>query len=97
MEKQHNHSSLHFMSTLVGFGAGIIGTLLYATYKQKEFDRVLDKTREMASGAGDMVDDLSDNAKHLVSRVSNAVHRGVSSADKGAKNAVEGVRSTLHD
>ncbi len=82
---------------LLGCGAGIIGTLMYATYKPHHFDRILRKPRKIAGKAGDFVDSVSDDALDATTQMAQAAHRGVSKVDKASKQAIETVRSTLTD
>ncbi len=91
------HSGLEFMSVLVGFGAGILGTLVYATYKQNDFDRIVDKTRDLAANAEDRVIELGDRADGLNRKVTTAAHKEVDMAHNVAKNAIDSVRHVVSD
>ena len=92
-----NRSSLDAVSVLLGCGAGIIGTLVYAIYKPHHFDRLLRKPRKVAGEASDFVDGVSDDALDATTHIAEAAHRGVSKVDKASKHAIEKVRSTLTD
>jgi hypothetical protein len=89
--------NLDVVSVLVGCGAGIIGTLVYATYKPHHFDRMLRRPRKVAGKASDFVDGVSDDALDATTHMAEAAHRSVSKADKASKHAIEAVRSTLTD
>ncbi|MFM9874111.1 MAG: hypothetical protein ACKVQS_11685 [Fimbriimonadaceae bacterium] len=91
----HSHSGLDLTSVLFGLGSGILATLIFATYKQREFDRMIDKSRKMAGSAGDFVDHMSDDAQAMTSRLAHVAHDGVRSASHASKDAIEAVRSTL--
>jgi hypothetical protein len=88
--------NLDFVSVIFGIGSGIIATLVYATYKQREFDRLINKSREIAGNAGDFVDHVGDEAQELTTRITNAAHDGLRTANKASKEAIETVRSSLH-
>ncbi len=90
-----NRPNLHLASVLVGCGAGIVGTLVFATYKQRHFDSMLKKPRAIAGRAADKVDELSDSALDATDKVADAAHRGVNAADKASKRAIETLRSGL--
>lgn len=96
---QNNSTRSNFdaVSVLLGCGAGIIGTLVYATYKPHHFDRLLRKPRKVAGQASDFVDEVSDDARDATTHMAEAAHRGVSKADKASKRVIETVRSTLTD
>jgi hypothetical protein len=89
--------NLDAVSVLIGCGAGILATLMYATCKPHHFDRLLRKPRKVAGDAGDFVDSVSDDARDATTQMAEAAHRGVSKVDKASKKAIETVRSTLTD
>ena len=72
-------------SVLVGVAAGIAGTILYATYREREFNRIVSKTREISDNSSQYIGDVGhsikekavamvDSAEHAVSNISKSVH-----------------------
>ena len=89
MEHQNSSSGLHLGSAIVGLAAGIVGTILYATYKEREFNRVVDKTRELGDRSSEYLGDMSQNvrtkaaamvesAQHTVEKIGDKVKGTVS-------------------
>ncbi len=93
-----NHRpTLDFTSMVFGFAAGILGTLVFATYKQRDFDRVLGKSRDMAGQTNEFFEDFGDNARQIGSNVAKAAHRGITSVDNSAHNAVSSLEKSMKD
>jgi hypothetical protein len=98
MENNHPHHtrvSLDLTSVLFGFGSGILATLIFATYKQREFDRMIVKSRRMADSATDFMEHVSDDAQAMTSNIAHAAHDGVRTASNVSKAAIESVRTTF--
>ncbi len=96
-EQNNSNHGLHFASVLVGVAAGIAGTILYAAYREKEFNQIVNKTREIGDKSTDYVGDVShqikDKANHLAETVRD---KAVAVADK-AESAVSSISKSVHD
>ncbi len=84
-----------FATLLVGFAAGVLGTLIFATYKQREFDRLVGKSREMAGSTQEFFEDFEGNARSTTHELANAAHRGVNKVDRAAHNAIDSVKQKV--
>lgn len=93
--QQETSNGLHIPSLFVGIAAGIAGTILYATYREREFNRIVSKTRELSDQSGQYVGDIGqslkdraasmvDSAEHAVTNLSQTVHH---MADKGRNSS----------
>ncbi len=91
-----NHISLDLTSVLIGAGLGIVGMLVVATYKQREFDHFVADTRRVAGKGGDMLESVGDGIKGATASIASAARHGINNAEKVSKNAVDSVRSALH-
>ena len=96
--QNHDTPRVHLdvVSVVLGISSGILATLIFATYKQREFDALIKKSREVASGAGEMVDHVADQAKQLVGQAEHAVTDGARAACKASKETIDAARSTVH-
>lgn len=86
-----------FATLLVGFAAGVLGTLIFATYKQREFDRLVGKSREVAGQTQEFFDDFESNARNAAEGLALAAHKGINKVDRAAHNAVDGVKQKVLD
>lgn len=91
---RHSDSGLSLTSMVIGFTLGVAATLIYATYRKEDFERVVDKTRDLSDRGGEFFSDAAESVKQKVSslrshgedmmdEVSEAAHR--------AKGTVKGV------
>ncbi len=98
-QNQPNATRIGFeaASLILGFGAGILGTLIYATYKQKEFESVLHKTRDLAGNAEERMQELGDRAQDMNRDVTRAAHSEVNRANQVTTNAIDSVRKAMSD
>lgn len=86
---------LDLKSMLLGIGTGILATMIFATYKQREFDQMVRKSRQMASSAGEFVDHLNEEAHTMTSNIAHAAQEGMRTARKGSMETIEAVRRSL--
>lgn len=89
------NSPLSPVSFLLGVGAGfalgVIGTVLFATYKEEHFTKVVKKTREISDSAQETagqlkekVSDLTDAAKRQIRKASGKLDEGIESLQSGS-------------
>ena len=88
-------SSIEITSVLLGIGSGIMATLIFAAFRQREFDRLINKSRRIAGSAGDFVGNVSDDAHAMTSHMAHAAHDSVRSVGQASKDALEAVRNAL--
>ena len=85
-DNHHSDHGPHIGSILIGIAAGVAGTILFATYREREFNRVVGKTREMSDRSAEYLGDvgqnvknkavaLVDSAEHAVGSLSQSVHK----------------------
>lgn len=82
---------------MVGFAAGVLGTLIFATYKQREFDRLVGKSREAAGQTQEFFEDFEGNARTAAEQLALSAHKGINKVDRAAHNAVDGVKHKVMD
>ena len=77
MFEQDHNAGVHVPSMFVGLAVGVVGTIIYATYREREFNRLVKKTRELADRsaeyAGEAGQGLKDRAVALVDSAEDAV------------------------
>ncbi len=85
----------------IGVSAGVVGTIVFATVWQKQFDRLIGRARSASATVGDCVDglvnDLSEDATKASTSMAESAHRGVDKVDHASKVAIETVRSKIVD
>lgn len=88
---------LHAESMLLGFAAGVIGTLLFATYRQKEFDRVVEKARDLNEKGGERLRDMGQRAHEFADNITHASTRGVKNAERATRDMLETLDDGVKD
>jgi hypothetical protein len=97
---RQSDSSLSLTSVVIGFALGVAATLVYATYRKEEFEKVVDRTRELSDKSGEFLADATDTVKQkvnslrghgedLAEQAGDAAHR--------AKGAVKGAAKAVRD
>ncbi len=89
-------TNIDLASVLLGLGSGIFATLIFAIYKEREFDRLINNSRKMADSAGNFVENIGDEAQAMNSNLANAAHNGVRSVKKVSRDAIEAVQDKMH-
>ncbi len=85
-EQQNSNHGLSLPSVIVGMAAGILGTIVYATYREKEFNRLISKSRELSDHSSQYLGDIgqnlkdkavsaTDSAENVISNLNKSVHR----------------------
>lgn len=95
---------------LLGAAAGVIGTIIYAAYREDKFNSVVRKTKDAGDRSGEYLNDLGyqvrNKADHAVeaavhgveklgSKVRNAVGVATDSAEKTAANLGDSAHRSL--
>jgi hypothetical protein len=88
MEHQNSGNGLHLGSAIVGLAAGIVGTILYATYKEREFNRVVGKTRELGDRSSEYLSDVTENVRSKAVTVVDNAQQTVDRLSEKVKSAV---------
>ena len=91
IEENSSLSPISFLlGVSAGFALGVIGTVLFATYKEEHFTKVVRKTREISDSAQetagqlkDKVSDLTDAAKRQIKKASGKLDEGFESLQSG--------------
>jgi methyl-accepting chemotaxis protein len=89
--EQNSDGGLHFASLLVGIAAGVVGTIVYATYNERQFNRVVGKTRELSDRSGEYLGDVRDNAMHKTQELVESARHGVESVGNKVHEVVNRV------
>jgi uncharacterized protein YjbJ (UPF0337 family) len=78
------------MGVGAGFALGVIGTILFATYREEHFRKVVSKTREIGDSAQDTagqlkdrMGDLTDAAKKQIKRAQGKLEAGIDDLKSG--------------
>src|SRR5690349_7798859 len=87
-QHQSNHG-LHIGSMLVGIAAGVAGTILYATYKEREFNQIVGKTRDMSDRSAEYLGNVGGNVKDKAVAL-------MDSAENAVSNLNDSVRKMTH-
>ena len=87
-EQHPENGGLHFASVLLGVAAGVAGTILYATYNERSFNRVVGKTRELSDRAEEYAGQVGDNVRHKAADMVESARHGVESAGESVRKVV---------
>lgn len=93
--KESHRSGLDTISVLFGFAAGVIGTIVFATYKQREFDGVITKSRSLAGQADGFVEDMGENARRATSDLARSAHQTVDKVDHVTHRAIDKIEKAV--
>jgi hypothetical protein len=88
MENQNSGYGLHLGSALVGFAAGVFGTILYAAYKEQEFNRVVGKTREMGDRSTEYLSGVTESARTKAVAMVDSAQNTVDNISEKVKTAI---------
>ena len=88
MEHQNSSHGLHFGSALIGFAAGVVGTILYAAYKEQEFNRVVGKTRELGDRSTEYLGEMGENVRNKAAAMVDSAQHAVDNISEKVKTAV---------
>lgn len=89
MYDNNSNHGLHIGSILVGVAAGVAGTILYATYREKEFNRVVGKTRDLSDRSTEYIGNVAQTAKDKAAAL-------MDSAENAVGNLSDSVRKMAH-
>ena len=89
--REQHSDGLHFASVLVGIAAGVAGTIIYATYNERQFNRIVGKTREMSDRSGEYLGDVRDNAMHKAQNLVESARHGVENVGEKVHEVVNRV------
>lgn len=98
MYQQHesNHG-LNFASVLVGVAAGIAGTIIYAAYKEREFNRVVTKTREIGDRSTEYIGNVGGNIKEKANAAVDTVREKAVAVVDSAESVVSNLSKHVHE
>lgn len=98
MYEQNNSShGLNLASVLVGVAAGIAGTIIYAAYREREFNRVVSKTREMGDRSTEYIGNVGESIKDRANSVADTVREKAVAIVDSAETAVSKVSKSVHE
>lgn len=96
-EQHESNHGLSLASVLVGVAAGIAGTIIYAAYREREFNRVVSKTREMGDRSTEYIGNVGGNIKEKANAVVDTVKEKAVSVVDSAEAAVSNISKSVHD
>jgi gas vesicle protein len=73
---------------LLGFGLGVLSTVIYAAAREEKFNRVVKKTQDVGHKVYETADHWRDNIQHAGEKLAQTGER----VREGVKNAVANVR-----
>jgi hypothetical protein len=73
-----------------GFALGVVGTVLFATYKEDHFTKVVRKTREISDSAQDTAGQLKDKFGDLTEAAKKQINKASGKLDEGIKSLHNG-------
>lgn len=97
MYEQRNdmHHGMSLGAVLIGIAAGVAGTILYATYREREFNRLVGKTRELGDKSSEYLGSMGENVRHKAVAMVDSAQSAVDNLGEKVKRAV-GDRSESH-
>ena len=96
-EQHESNNGLSLASVLVGVAAGIAGTIIYAAYREREFNRVVTKTREMGDHTTEYIGNVGGNIKEKASAAVDTVREKAVAVVDGAESVVANLSKSVHD
>ena len=78
---------------LVGLGTGIAATILFATYNERKFKRVTERTRNMGSRTGEYLHNVEDN---VLGKADDLIESARTRALRAAKGTRDAVNNSTH-
>ena len=94
---ESHESGMHLGSVLIGIAAGIAGTILYATYKEREFNRIVGKTRELSDKSGQYLGNVGETVKSKAVAMVDSAQHAVDSLGEKVKRAAGETGSKMSD
>jgi hypothetical protein len=86
---EHNsNGGLHWSSLIVGLAAGVVGTILFATYNKRRFAMATDKVQELTDRSTHYVGDVAHNVRDKASGMIETAADGVKNLGESVKKAV---------
>jgi len=73
---------------LLGAAAGVVGTILFAAYREEKFGRIVKKTQDAGEKSGEYLHDLSYRARNSADHAVEAAVNGVERIGSKVRNAV---------
>ena len=90
---EERDSGLHAGSLIIGLALGVAATLVYATYQEKSFNRLVSRTREIGDQTGDFFGDLTDNVKDRAAQLTGRMRSMVDDVEETAHETVKAAKS----
>src|SRR5947209_8910391 len=90
---EERDSGLHLGSLVIGLTLGVAATLIYATYQEKSFNRLVRKTRELSDSSGEFFSDLTENVKERAAHLSGKMKDVVDEVEDSANEVVHSAKS----
>lgn len=84
-------------SVLVGVAAGIAGTIIYAAYREREFNSVVSRTREMGDRSTEYISNVGENIKEKATAVVDTVKEKAAAVADSAESAVSNLSKSVHN
>ena len=78
---------------LLGFGIGVVSTIIYAAAREEKFNRVVKRTQDAGSKIHDTADHWRENIQHAGEKIQEAGSR----VKESVKNVVANVRGTAEE
>jgi len=88
MEHQNSGNGLHLASALIGVAAGVVGTILYAAYKEQEFNRLVGRTRELGDRSSEYLGEVGENVRTKAVAMVDSAQSAVDNLSEKVKTAV---------
>src|SRR5689334_19838026 len=81
----------------LGFAAGVIGTLLFATYYEDQFKRVVWRTRQIGEKAANMAGEVKSRVVETVHTLSDGAEDQIDRVKQSAHHAMDTTRDEAAD
>jgi hypothetical protein len=93
-ETRYSDHGMNLGSLLVGLAAGVAGTILYATYREREFNKIVGKTRKLSDRSSEYLGHVGDTVKSKAVAMVDSAQNAVDGLADKARNKMSNDRLT---
>ena len=95
--REFHPSGLNIQSMLLGVAAGVVGTILFAAYREEKFNRVVRKTRDAGDRSQEYLSDLGTQMRYKADHAVEAAVNGVDKVGAKVRRAVGVATDTIEE
>jgi hypothetical protein len=95
MFQNEENNGASFAPFILGVVAGVVGTLIFATYYEDKFQMAVSKTREIGDKAGDVAGDVKEKVVEKARNVGDAAQEQMGKVKQKAQDMIQGQREQV--